>query len=858
MTSTDKFNVYVKAYGRHFFRTALWVTVMCALLAVVLVAVPQAGELVLAQAARPAAEEAIGFWWRFFALNAASFMLAIAVWLSARLLIESEKKIQEDIARELERQKGASSPHKREVSETVEAEDHPKAEEISPGHATLYDKAREQARDYVPRQLGLSVFLILQLAAAGSISTQGYLLPTALVLIWLFVLVMGLLRIDGVEGKDLKAWWLGLLVPVIAFAAGALFWHDLPWLHDRDGVALVADLSGESAESWRQQQVRSLLFMGGSAAAACAVLLAGTWIVGQKSERWQLVVGAVASVLAIFVGLAASGVVAWTDYHWLFFVVQSSAAILYWRTLMQAPNFRVFDKIRRKVVVRPNAFDKSVPLAIISVTILLGILAAFVPLWLGWHVGAVALVLVFFGQLVLLVAWLQSRIRLSSWRQVVPASIVAVFLLGVFFLWPTDPQPALNEVAAVEKSDRVAGELPDRGGLPADGALFAVAAHGGGIRAAQYTAAFLAWLDHETGYQFSNRLVAASGASGGSVGLATWAAARAAGCRNGKAQVVDGQEVPACVHAVNQALGQDHLSPLIATGLFRDYIQFWRPPARAETLRQSVIRAAADVSHDVVPNRFDFELQRAMTDAPFALMLNTTLAGSADPYSLTTRAGMLPPRGAASNAFSSHVASSAPGNVALVTAAMHSARFPLISPKGLVAASGPAVVDGGYFDNSGIVVLRQHLLGLEARGFAHEAQRKRLVVISLDNEPISSVKPDPQTGSMNSVGEIVGTTVSARGAHGQAAWQQLCTSLGTGRALSTRPGAPLWPNCEWPSELTLSESSDGLWKRQREAQAPALGWYLSRRSADRVRSDAKLKAMAIARQFGAELKAPQP
>ena len=126
-----------------------------------------------------------------------------------------------------------------------------------------------------------------------------------------------------------------------------------------------------------------------------------------------------------------------------------------------------------------------------------------------------------------------------------------------------------------------------------------------------------------------------------------------------------------------------------------------------------------------------------------------------------------------------------------------------------------------------------------------------MVVISLESEPIGSRQPKEAGDGRNSMDEIFATILAARGAHGQAAWHQLCTELDAARLFSARPGVPAgWTGCTLPSEETLDPAKNApLWQTQRLARAPALGWHLSRRSAFRVSTDAREKAIAIAKQL---------
>src|SRR5690606_37338373 len=66
--------------------------------------------------------------------------------------------------------------------------------------------------------------------------------------------------------------------------------------------------------------------------------------------------------------------------------------------------------------------------------------------------------------------------------------------------------------------------LPDHEHSP----VFVVAAAGGGLRAAYWTALLLAEMDDRTCGQFGRHVLAASGVSGGSLGLALYAAQRRA------------------------------------------------------------------------------------------------------------------------------------------------------------------------------------------------------------------------------------------------------------------------------------------------------------------------------------------
>lgn len=824
--SVGDFLVYLKAYAHTFFRSAPWVTAICALLFVALLFVPQASELILSQATYPqTTREAAYFWMRMGALTLASMVLAFSVWLSARVLVSGEW-----------------ASHSGSFSSAVDT---------YMGNAGSLSQAQQadiQAALYAPRQLGLSGFFILQLAAARSISEQGYSVPVALVAVWIVVLALGLMRLAHIKGEDLRPWWIGLLLAAGLYALGAIF-NDIAWVDSR-----------VPNEVWQAQQYKAIHIMGWSAVALCVVLLTATpWVTATTGGSPRQLLASLLTVAAVIGAFYAAGELGTGDMYGLFFALQSLAACVYWVAVVHRRGAAV--KLQGSMAAGSataaglahlvqRRMSWVVGASVLGFTVVLITWAALDPIGMGAGMGAVSIVLLFFAFLVLAVALIQSGLDRLSIGKALPGGLIAMGLLFLLFLVPTPPQTppgeadSIGAVQAPAKLEEALAQLA-QGQEP----VFAVAAHGGGIRAALYTASFAAWLDHYTNRQFSQRLLAGSGASGGSVGLAVWASARAAGCESRPPVVIGDSSVPACVQAVHEALAQDHLAPLIATGLFRDYIFFFADPQRGNTLQASILNAVSQLP-DKLQDGAGRHLSGALQHARYPLILNTSHVGTAIPFAMVTREGMLPVQAPRPDTYLTYVPSSASGAVSLLTAAMHSARFPLISPKGLVAArGGPAVVDGGYFDNSGVAVLRQHILALQSHyGVDLQEWKKRLVVISVDNEPIRAARPPEAGDGRNSFDEILGTILAARGAHGYAAWHQLCTELDKYNMFSIRPGAPLQGGCKWPSEL---DGDDGpqLWQQQLQAQGPALGWYLSPRSARRVTEDARQKAYAIAMQF---------
>lgn len=296
---------------------------------------------------------------------------------------------------------------------------------------------------------------------------------------------------------------------------------------------------------------------------------------------------------------------------------------------------------------------------------------------------------------------------------------------------------------------------------PADGTtavpLIFVAASGGGIRAAYWTAANLEALDAAIGDRFGegcNPIFAASGASGGSLGLGVYVV---------DALASDGR-------SARSRLAEDYLSPTVGWFLFADLVRpfmlwdgdgqetvdrgemlerAWSTPLDASPAARSlddVGRCRETLGDDAAPEdasdtaeRRSVSLQSGLREtwclgAPL-LILNGTEVGSGcrfiasvldngDPDTADdpTAGTCLRPRpadtsdsgplGATIDLVDSLCVDQ---DITLATAALLSARFPFVSPSGRVpirrcnedgtAGTGldePAyVVDGGYIDNSG-------------------------------------------------------------------------------------------------------------------------------------------------------------
>ncbi len=322
---------------------------------------------------------------------------------------------------------------------------------------------------------------------------------------------------------------------------------------------------------------------------------------------------------------------------------------------------------------------------------------------------------------------------------------------------------------------------PGEGAIP----VVVVAAEGGGVRAAYWSASVLATLEDRTSgsaVPFSRRVFAISGVSGGSVGAAAFDAVVA------RAAERAGMGRASSVTQVETLLGEDFLSPTLGVTLFPDLLQRFVPWAmfndRAIALEQSWERAWVKGHAG----------ERALLSEPFhrlwaahphqvpLLILNSTVVE-------TGQRAIVSPLATVSDQEETAFADVLPvgrlmgTQMPLSTAAHLSARFTYVSPAGLVdtgragAARWVRLVDGGYFDNSGAVTAQEIVRAMSA---AHErlgaTREMRIVVLHLPNEP-----PNPSAALINSKVAVSGrvlmsetlsplrTLLATRGARGNQA-----------------------------------------------------------------------------------------
>jgi hypothetical protein len=276
--------------------------------------------------------------------------------------------------------------------------------------------------------------------------------------------------------------------------------------------------------------------------------------------------------------------------------------------------------------------------------------------------------------------------------------------------------------------------------------VFVVAAAGGGIRAAYWTASVLGRIADQSGGKWPDHLYAMSGVSGGSVGSALHAV-QIADLVSGP-QTTARKEPTAFVAGVRNTLDNDILSPVLAYLLFPDLVQRFVPipfsfADRARAIELAMESAVADpqgAGSDRFARRFSelWPAGKARYDVP-ALLLNGTVVETGQ-------------RGIVSNLYiKEDVFPDAVDlldevlqtqDMPLSTAAHLSARFTYVSPAGTIRTSGGDVwrhvVDGGYFENSGSATAVE--LMQQMREVADVVQKEKgrpvaLMLILIRNDP---------------------------------------------------------------------------------------------------------------------------
>ena len=359
--------------------------------------------------------------------------------------------------------------------------------------------------------------------------------------------------------------------------------------------------------------------------------------------------------------------------------------------------------------------------------------------------------------------------------------------------------------------------------------LVLIAATGGGVRAAYWTARSL---EEATAGEpeARDRLFALSGASGGSVGNAFFTAR--------------GREVPAATGPdwVQERLGQDFLAPTWAWTLFADVPQAflhldWGRD-RAEVLERAWENAWTDDDGSLLSWRpqpsegpMADPIRRRWEESPEEPLLLLNSTSVADGCRLNV--SVLAADGRGTNCLNLGADGELSGtedatdvlcdtqDLRLSTAALMSARFPFVTPSGALhrcedESKGVGTVrgvDGGYFDNTGASPIRELWPAIERRVEAYNAAADGPcvvpVMLQLDNTYESRQVGVGESRPFEPLVPLL-TAMKVLG-------------MGPGREANNRQGA---------AHLLGPERYARLFPIAHPGTTPPLGWTLSRISMD--------------------------
>jgi hypothetical protein len=387
-----------------------------------------------------------------------------------------------------------------------------------------------------------------------------------------------------------------------------------------------------------------------------------------------------------------------------------------------------------------------------------GIAFALWPVYVGNALGALAVALLALASWTILcvVVFIVTPIRLGF------GALPLLMPLWLFLVSPWTDNHAVDtaEISSETKTpdgpaprfgQRIDLEFEEWVRSPARSArssapVVVVAASGGGVRAAFWTAVVLARLDDRTCGEFGRQVFAISAVSGGSIGAAVYAAARqhardgapAGNTACASPETDDDGRVGPVEQLVRRTFDQDLLAPLLGSMLFPDALQRFFPAAwvpwgdRARAIERALEQGWARASGgsntlgQPLESLYRSDLRRELP----LLVFNSTNVG--DGRRVVASPALLDDT-LAYDLFAQRLATR---GMRLSTAALNSARFPAVSPPGSVrdVDGRPAlrIVDGGYFENSAAATATALYRTLQRRSVA---RHRPIALVLIENDP---------------------------------------------------------------------------------------------------------------------------
>jgi len=572
--------------------------------------------------------------------------------------------------------------------------------------------------------------------------------------------------LDMVEG-DLESSVLSNLVAIYA-GLFLLGWTQLYWsryaLGNRFPLPLASNLVLRAALTLLPIVLAVLPWLG----AAAAMSKAGQGLTGD-----EYLLATVLTWVVVFFGVASIGV-----YH----------------------SKRTRETIRfirdEGGAARAGAFAQGDWIAVsLGIGLAMFVAAVVAPQEVGRLLGTIAVLLAACVALVPALTWLTSSPRSPRWHWL-------SLLFGVAVVWSAidlNDNHELRELPGSPKTFAYGDALHQwlLARVPAGSSqpypVVFVAAEGGGIRAAYFTAQVLSAIQDRCP-AFARHLFVVSGVSGGSVGAATFAglvdASTSADAKT--ALKCPGEVVGTGVLAghTEAVLKADYLAPLAATLLFPDALQRFLPfqvPAwdRARTLEETVERSFKARLQSDFMERSLYSYWKPDRNVP-VLMLNTTNVETghrtvASPvYPLEERFHRLA-------TFYEFLPST---DFRISTMAVTSARFPLVTPAAALIVQGKKLrfVDGGYFENSGAATLAEAVdvamqtaaqYGIPIRPVVLRIGNSPSMLAATENRRASEEAQEPEASGLGELLSPARTMVNTRTARGALAAEVLKTVVMT-------------------------------------------------------------------------------
>ncbi|MCP3722369.1 hypothetical protein M3I53_04345 [Paraburkholderia sp. CNPSo 3272] len=287
-----------------------------------------------------------------------------------------------------------------------------------------------------------------------------------------------------------------------------------------------------------------------------------------------------------------------------------------------------------------------------------------------------------------------------------------------------------------------------------NGPIILVAAAGGGIRAAEHTALSLAAADDYTSGVFGSRIFAVSGVSGGSLGIASWLAARDASVLPATQPICANPMYLRGAWRLAHFYAHDFISPVATRMLSSDFPLAISPWPTGHSSRDSALVDSWATGWAAVAREYG-------RDENSSVLVRTleSLSEDAAHFPLTVFNSTAAADGR--RAVYSSVSMDFPGAWTLDAATpvdvatLDSARFALVSPVGSACARGNdsekasadplqkcppgyrriAVADGGYADNSGLASVNDILDKLQV----FRPNLENVYVVSISSNPTQNV-----------------------------------------------------------------------------------------------------------------------